>query len=142
MNRIGGLWLAGGSGLWNLTTTPVALNTWDHANDGRGGIDADVVNGKIVCKVPGLYLAFVSLTFTVTAGHIIYAELRENDNAPGGSQFRAHAEGIASGGPVNITLFGSANLNENDIVQVYVYSNQAGGTNFVHVDGQFGLLGI
>lgn len=138
--RFAGLWLTNGSGLWNLTTTPVALNTWDHANDGLGGLDATTNNGQIIIKRPGIYAAYCSLTFTVTAGHVVYAEFRVNGAV--GAWFRAHAEGIASGGPVNMFLLGASALNENDVVQVYVYSDQAGGTNFVHVDGQFGLIAL
>lgn len=140
LSRFGGLWLRGGSGLWNLTTTPVALNTWESANDGIGGIDAQVNNGQIICRVPGFYVAYCSLTFTVTAGHVIYAEFYQNGLR--GAGFRAHAEGIASGGPVNLFIIGAANLDIGDVVQVYVYSDQAGGTNFVHVDGQFGMINL
>lgn len=140
LTRFAGLWLRGGSGLWNLTTTPVALNTWEHANDGHGGIDAQVPYGQIIIKKPGYYIGYCSLTFTVTAGHIVYAEFYVNGAA--GAGFRAHAEGIASGGPVNLFLMGGSDLNENDVVQVYVYSDQAGGTNFVHVDGQFGVMSL
>lgn len=140
LSRFAGLWLRGGSGLWNLTTTPAALNTWNHANNGHGGIEATVNNGQIIIKKPGYYIGYCSISFTVTAGSIIYAEFYVN-GVPGAG-FRAQAEGIASGGPVNLFLMGGSDLNENDVVQVYVSSDQAGGTNFIHVDGQFGVISV
>lgn len=140
LSRFGGLWLSGGSAIWNLTTTPVALNTWESVSDGAGGIDAQLNNGQIIIRVPGFYAAYCSLSFTIEAGSVLYAEFWVNGAL--GNQFRAHAEGIASGGPMNLFILGAANLKENDVVQVYVYSDQAGGTDFVHVDGQFGLISL
>lgn len=138
LERWAGLWTIGASGLVNLTTTPVLLNSWENAVDGPG-CDANVSGGQITIKVPGFYVAYASITFTATAGDTIYFEFYLN-GVQNIVRFRNHAEGIASGGAVNVAILGGANMKIGDVVQIYMYSDNAGGTNFVHVDGQFGLI--
>ena len=138
-SRFGGLWVQGGAGVWSLTNVPAALTSWTDASDGIGGIDADLVDGKIVVKVPGVYMLYASLSFTIPAGSILTAIFYVNGVAGG---YSARAEGIASGGPVNLFMIGAGMGDVGDVVQVYIYSDQAGGTNFTLVDGQFGALSL
>ena len=139
LSRFAGLWSIGNSGLWSAKTTPEALNAWSNATSAVG-VDATVSGGKLICKVPGYYLAHCQLSANLQAGEIFHIELRVNGAT--GSGFRASAEGIASGGLVNMALVGVANLKIGDYVQVYVYSNNAAGATFELVDGQFGILSI
>lgn len=137
--QFGGLWTYGGTDSLTLDTTPILMTLWDNAASISPGVTSDLSQDGLVIKVPGIYFGYCSLSFTADAAEIVTAEFRVNGVV--GATFRGSAEGIASGGRVNLMFMGAANLNVGDVVQVYVYSDTS-TTTFTLVEGQFGLFAI
>lgn len=139
LSRFGGLWTHDGVAAMTLDTTPVLLTLWDHAAELSPGVTCSLADDGLHIKVPGFYVAYCSLSFAADAGEIVTAEFRVNGLV--GAAFRGSAEGLASGGRVNVMFLGAAKLDKGDVVQVYVYSSAA-STTFTLVEGQFGLFSI
>lgn len=137
-SRVGGLWIANVPTAVALTTVPGKLTAWVNEGTIPGCTDVDADEGTVVIKVPGWYVAHCSLSFDGDAGRTFYAEFRVNGLV--GTHCRGSAEGIASGGRVNIAFIGAAFLHEGDVVTVYVYSDLA--ATMTLVDGQFGLFSL
>lgn len=138
MARFAGLWSVAGDGIANLTTTPVALTSWENAGDGPG-CNATREGGRIIVKVPGYYAAFCMLSFIGATGDTYYAEFRVNGEV--GSWFRSSVDGVDNA-TSHLALMGAALLHEGDVIQIYVYSDNAGGATFTHTDGQFGIFSL
>lgn len=103
LSRFGGLWITNVPTAVATTTVPTKLTAWTLAGDGPG-VDADATAGTLEVKKSGFYMCHCSLSFNGDAGRTFYAEFRINGVV--GSHFRASAEGIASGGRVNLAFFG------------------------------------
>lgn len=140
LSRFGGLWVTNIPTAVATTTVPSILTAWTLQGSGPKGAtgQADADAGTITIRTPGWYLAHCSLSFDGDAGRTFYAEFRVNGVV--GSHYRASAEGIASGGRVNLAFLGGANLHRGDVVSIYVYSDLA--ATMTIVDGQFGLISI
>lgn len=136
MSRYVGMWIYGGATARTLTTTPVILDDWVLAASGPGA-DADPDFGTVTIKVPGIYVSYCMLSFIGTTGDTYYVEFRVNGVV--GAAFRGSVDGITSG-TAQFSAMGGARLHEGDVVSVYVYSDNAGGSTFTLVDGQFGLF--
>ena len=136
-NRFGAIWLDGGVAPISLTTTPYAFDIYNHYQDGPG-VDAGL-DGKFHIKVPGFYMVTFNISFNGVAGVIYFAQIRE-DGAT--SSYTASAEGIASGGRVNLTLVAGGKPNKDAVVQAYVYSNNAVAQAFTPTHAQFSIISL
>lgn len=137
MFRIGGLWNYGATQLDTVDTTPILFRSWEHANSPQMGIEVDKAAGTLRILQPGLYLAYAMLSFIGTTGDTYFAELRVNGAV--GVGFRCSVDGI-TGGVSHMSVMGGSRLNVGDVVSLYVYSDNAAGSNFTLVDAQFGLF--
>lgn len=139
LTRFGGLWIDDGFTAISVDDTSAIFTSWEHGAAGPGTtVDADA--GTLRVDIAGFYIGYCNISALVAAADTVFFEFRVNDVAWGA--FKGSAEGIASGGVVNIAFMGGARLNEGDVVSVYVYSNNAGGTAVTPVDAQFGLIGV
>ena len=135
-NRFGGAWLEGGVAPITLTTTPYAFDLYNHYQSGPGVL---AEAGKLLVQVPGYYLATFNLSFNGAAGVIYFAQMREDGVA---SAFISSAEGIASGGRVNLSLIAGGHPDKDAIIQVYVYCNQAVAQIFTPTHAQFSVVNL
>lgn len=136
--KYGGLWNYATATLETVTTTPAKLTSWEHAQDGPG-VNADKTLARLIVEQPGMYIAYAHLSFMGTTGDTYFFEFRENGNL--GAGFRNCVDGL-TGGVSHVSLMGAADANIGDAIELYVYSDNAGGSNFTLVDGQFGLLSL
>jgi len=138
LTKFAGLWNYATSALWTVNTTPTKFNGWEHSQNGPG-VEADHNFGHIRIEQPGTYIAYAFLSFIGTTGDTYFVEFRENGNV--GAGFRACVDGI-TGGVSHVSLMGAANVDPGDVIEMYIYSDNAGGSNFTLVDGQFGLFSM
>lgn len=137
MYRIGGLWNYAATQLDTVNTTPTIFRSWEHANTPQAGIEVDATAGTLRILQPGLYLAYAMLSFIGTTGDTYFAEFRVNGAV--GAGFRCCVDGI-TGGVSHMSVMGGSQLHEGDVVSLYVYSDNAAGSNFTLVDAQFGVF--
>ena len=137
LSRFGAQWLDGGVAPIQLTTTPHAYDIFNHRQNGPG-VDA-LADGRLLVKVPGYYLAMFNLSFNGQAGVIYFAQMREDGVA---YSYIASAEGIASGGRVNLTLIAGGHPDKDTYVQVYVYCNSAVAKTFTPTHAQFSVISL
>jgi len=133
---MGGLWNYKATQLDTVNDTPTIFRSWEAANSILG-VDADNVAGTLTIKQPGVYVGYAMLSFMGTTGDTYFVELRVNGGL--GLGFRAGVDGI-TGGMSHMSVMGAAQLNVGDVISLYVYSDNAAGSNFTLVDGQFGVF--
>ena len=136
LSRLGACWLDGGVAPITLTTTPYAFNIYNNHQSGPGVV---AEAGKLYIKQPGYYLATFNLSFNGVAGVIYFAQMRE-DGEP--SSYVASAEGIASGGRVNLALLAGGHPHKDAVIQVYVYCNNAVAKSFTPTHAQFAVISL
>ncbi len=120
MNRFGTCWLNGNAAPLTIGTTPEGFILYNHYQDGPG-VDASP-DGKLTIKVPGYYWAAANISFNGQAGVVYYFQIREDGDT---NEFVASAEGIASGGRVNVTVLAGGHPNKDAVLQLYFWSNTA-----------------
>lgn len=135
MIRIGGLWNYAAAQLDTVNTTPTIFRSWEHASG--VGIDADAAAGTVTIKQPGFHLAYAMLSFIGTTGDTYFAEFRVNGAV--GAGFRCSVDGLTDG-VSHMSVMGGSVLNVGDVISLYIYSDNAAGSNFTLVDAQFGVF--
>lgn len=135
--RVAGLYVFQGTNV-NSVEAMEQLTQWELEAD-LVGMDAQLETDSIRIKVPGLHQAHASLSFKGEAGVTYYAELRVNGARIGAGIFAGITVSTADY-LYHLSLIGAGNLNEDDLVSVYVGSNKSGGANFQLVYGQFGVF--
>lgn len=125
-----------------FTSTPAKL-----ANIGASGIYEGVnvvhADNKIIIKTPGLYQVFAQVSFAKGAADgadNFHVFLYRNGLSTGFGFARYMAAAVADVG--SGSLYGILDLNVNDVLELYLFTDGAGPYTITVVDAQFGVIGL
>jgi hypothetical protein len=114
------------------------LSQWELSAD--KAITAELSTDSIRIDIPGGYTVHCSLSFLGEADVTYYAELRVNGLRVAGGLVAAQEVTVADK-PFNMSIVGAGNFKVDDLVSVYVGSDEVGGANFQLLYGQLGVMG-
>lgn len=100
-----------------VTTTPVKLG-YISAYTLKEGMQAVVGENSLIAKVPGIYSILTSVSLSIDANTNVYLAIYKNGEFTGfvSSQY------VTVSGISNIVVFGTLELDIDDVVEIYIYS--------------------
>lgn len=134
--KVAGLVTQGGAVAQNVTTTPGLLVLWTTAGTVYGA-KASTLHSRVQATVKGAYFVSASLSFQGgDAGDVYTVTVYKNGVA---TAYSASMTAESADTDYNIVVHGGLSLNGGDVVQLYVSTDNAGGSTFTLVHGQFGI---
>jgi len=116
-----------------IDLNPVKMTGWE-GNLSANGVSPDFVNNQITVLTTGVYLCFVQISFAGQSSTEFHGHLRVNGN----EQVEGWHRKLGTGGDVGSASFTALKvLNANDILTIYIESDDGGGANFTPMDAQF-----
>lgn len=125
-----------------VSSTPAKLTNLG-ATGTYYGVTLDNANNRLIVKVPGLYHIFAQVSFqkeTTDGADNYHIFLYRNGVTTGYGFARYLAASVADlgSGSLNAIL----DLNVNDVLELYVFTDAAGPSTVTVVDAQFGLMNL
>lgn len=130
----GGIYIADGStAQTGIDTTPTKMTGWT-TNAISAGTTPDQANNEIVVGTDGVYVVFMTMSFSGSVNTTFEGHLRINDDE---SYAGLHRKLSAGGDVGSAPLIGLVLLSEDDELSIYIESDAGGGASMTPVDAQF-----
>ena len=125
-----------------VTSTPSKLLNLG-ASGTYYGVTLDAPNNQLIVKVPGLYHIFAQVSFqkdSADAQDNFHIFLYRNGVSTGYGAARNLKVSMTDLGSVSINAI--LELNVNDVLELYMHTDDVGPATVVVVDAQFGLMNL